>query len=631
MRQDYRYQAVSDEPVRSSKSIKKSTGSYYTPGHLANLITQDTIFKWLSERVSTTLRNIEDLDNLSSNKRYTLLNNVKCLTILDPAVGEGAFLLAAANWLRKIRVSLGDYESENNRKQSIVSDCLFGVDLSQGAIISCKNKISNWVNGEEKSNTKMNIRYGNSLFGYVKIPADQVTLSGDELDTFLHRKIHPRSSEKISNINYAAKPFHWGLEFQNVFLSENPGFDIIIGNPPYGSILGPIERPFIATMYPHNVGGGKIGTWNSAAHFLVRATSLMKEGAHLGFLVPNSFLRVKQFSKIREFLLNHTQLWKIVDEGSPFEDVTLEMVSLYCGMNESDGEHKISVESRRHGFERSNVLSSKVLKEGRVFSIYHDHIFSKILKKGQRGLLLAGRGRDIPKEHVSKKQTSKFKIPYITSGRSVQRYGLKTQHISYTDEWFLQNSALKDSFESEFLVATKNYRYPRCIMKPKGMIHGGGIVKINPLEDNVDLRALGLILNSRLVQKISIRYLTNYSQLTCCLNTGIMEDLPLVLPKNPKMYGNLFDVLSHLHSNQEEKISKSYIPALDRMADALVYSLYFGDDGFEQQVSKRGSDLYVTAQEPDIVKRINEILRNPVVKELEQLCDFPPTRKSRRY
>ncbi len=631
MRQDYSYQAVNDEAVRSTKSIKKSTGSYYTPGHLANLITQDSIFKWLSERVSSTIRNIEDLDGLSSNRRNTLLNNIKCVTILDPAVGEGVFLLAAANWLRKIRISLGDNDGEKNLRQSIVADCLFGVDLAPHAIITCKNKISNWINKEEKSNTKMNIRYGNSLVGYVKIPTSIETLSMNELDNSLLRTIHPRDPRKILNIYNAAKPFHWGLEFQNVFRSKNSGFDIVIGNPPYGSILGSIERPFITTLYPYNVGGGKSGTWNSAAHFLVRASSLMKEGAQLGFLVPNSFLRVKQFSKIRNFLLNHLNLWKIVDEGNPFEEVTLEMVSLYCGMTQGDGEHKIIVESRRYNLEQSNVLSSRVLEESRVFSIYHDHIFSKILERGQKGLLVAGRGRDIPKEHVRKKLTSKFKTPYITSGRSVQRYGLKTQHVYYTDDWFWQDSALKDSFENELLVATKNYRYPRCIMKPRGMIHGGGIVRITPLDYNVDLRTLGLILNSRLVKQISIRYLTNYSQLTCCLNTGIMEDLPLVLPKHPRVYRNLFDTLSQLHSDQKEKTNKEYIPALDRLADALVYSLYFGDDEFEQQVSKGRNDLSVTAQEPDIIKMVDEILENPVVKELEHLCNVPATRKSRRY
>jgi hypothetical protein len=289
------------------------------------------------------------------------------------------------------------------------------------------------------------------------------------------------------------------------------------------------------------------------------------------------------------------------------------------------------VESRRHDLDQSNVLSSQVLTESRVFPIYHDYILTKILKRGQKGLLVAGRGRDIPKEHVRKKQTSKFKTPYLTSGRSVQRYCLKVPYVFYTDDWFQRHSALKNSFENELLVATKNYRFPRCVLKSQGMIHGGGIVKITPLYHNADLHVLGLILNSKLVKQISIRYLTNYSQLTCCLNTGIMEELPLALPKRPQVYRELFDMLSHLHSNQNEISDRECILSLEKLADALVYSLYFGDERLEQRVSQEINDLCVTAQEQDVVKMIDEISNDSIVKEIERLGSFPASRKLRRY
>ena len=115
-------------------------------------------------------------------------------------------------------------------------------------------------------------------------------------------------------------------------------FEISLDTLGYMGILGMIERNHIATSFPFNVGGGRTGTWNSAAHFIVRAVSLMKNGGRLGFLVPNSILRVKQFKKTRDFILNQAGLWKIVDEGSPFDGVTLEMVSLFLRKDEmADG------------------------------------------------------------------------------------------------------------------------------------------------------------------------------------------------------------------------------------------------------------------------------------------------------
>ncbi len=630
MRHDSSYHSSSEGSLTARRAQKKSTGTFYTPEPLASMISHDTILAWLSGRSGERIRQINELESLETSKQKQLLNDIQEVSILDPAVGDGVFLATAGDWLSKILLKLGDNRSEKMRRSSIAKNNLYGVDLAKNAVSSCIQRIGKWSNIVTRSEL-INFKIGNSLVGLLGQENQEVDSTQEGLNNILSRMMSPRKTDQDLEDISKAHPLHWYMEFPTIFSGSTRGFDIVLGNPPYGSILGPIERLNISSMYMFSVGGGRTGTWNSAAHFLVRSISLMKKGAQLGFLVPNSFLRVKQFAKTRDFLLNHTRLWKIVDEGSPFDDVTLEMVSLFCEQAEVNGEYKINVESRRHGLEQSNVLSSRVLKESRVFPIYHDHILAKILKRGQKGLLVAGRGRDIPKEHVHKTQTSKFKTPYITSGRSVQRYGLKTKYIDYTDDWFQENSALKDSFENEFLVATKNYRYPRCILKPRGIIHGGGIVKITPLYSQPDLRVLGLILNSKLVKQVSIRYLTNYSQLTCCLNTGIMEDLPLLLPRQPQVYRDLFDSLSHLHSNQIESVDRGRIPILERLADALVYSLYLGDEGLEQRVSQGISDLHATAQEQDVVKMIDEILNDSIVKELERLGNFPASRKLRRY
>ena len=38
---------------------------------------------------------------------------------------------------------------------------------------------------------------------------------------------------RIEQIIQSLRPFHWELEFPDVFLQENPGFDLVIGNPPW--------------------------------------------------------------------------------------------------------------------------------------------------------------------------------------------------------------------------------------------------------------------------------------------------------------------------------------------------------------------------------------------------------------
>ena len=133
------------------------------------------------------------------------------------------------------------------------------------------------------------------------------------------------------DIHYGFGAFHWAKEFPEIFETQDSrGFDILIGNPPYGNILTEQEKKIIKIHYKDQVHGGRSGTWNIASVFVVRARAILKTGGQMGLLLPNSVLRVGQFSRTRRFISNHLKLWEIVDEGSPFDGVTLEMVSIFC-------------------------------------------------------------------------------------------------------------------------------------------------------------------------------------------------------------------------------------------------------------------------------------------------------------
>ncbi|MBE0527541.1 MAG: N-6 DNA methylase, partial [Candidatus Thorarchaeota archaeon] len=290
-----------------SRTQKKKLGSFYTPPHLAKLITYDSLDSWLHNR--------SDID------RKSQLELVQNLKILDPSVGAGVFLIATANWLDSTRQRLGDKLGTKKRRELIVCNSLFGVDIEDIAVTSCRSEIIRWFSpkaDEQRTiidSVNANIRQGNSLTSY-----------------------------------------NWTKNFSKIITRKNSGFDIILGNPPYGNILNKDERDFIQTNYPFNVGGNRAGTWNSAAHFIVRASMLLRQDGELAFLIPNSILRVKQFRKTRQFLLEHLKLWKIVDEGSPFDDVTLEMVTIFCAKKKHENDFDVKVESRRPGFEQKNSV-----------------------------------------------------------------------------------------------------------------------------------------------------------------------------------------------------------------------------------------------------------------------------------
>jgi len=622
MRQESSYHALNEETVLSARSIKKDTGTYYTPEELAYLISIDAILAWVSGNTTPRVQRIEDLNTLTVDERVGLIEKLDQMRIMDPSAGEGVFLLASAEILNEALAVLGDDRTESERRRSIVTKNLYGVDLSSHGTRTTGRELCTWASMDYAPN----ILQGNSLLGFLEEPEIR-----RDLDTQLLLDIGRSEDSSLKRELEKTSSFHWVSQFSDVFSGRDSGFDVIVGNPPYGSILGMIERCHISSSYSFNVGGNRTGTWNSAAHFIVRAVSLLKNGGQLGFLVPNSILRVKQFTKTREFILDNTELWKIVDEGSPFDGVTLEMVSLFMRKGEKVSKGSVKVESRRSGLRQSNVVELEVFKKAKVFPIYYDDFFERVQERSTRNQLIATRGRDIPKIHTRKQRETSYHIPYITSGRSVHRYVINEPYVTYTNDWLFQDRALTDSYENELLVATKNFRYPRCVLKPPGIVHGGGIVKIVPQYGDANLRVLGLILNSRVVRNICIRYLTNYSQLTCCLNTGIMEELPLILPTHDRVYSTLFDNLSQHYS-----VSNNPEPVLERVADALVYSLYLEEDNrlegmINERLEEEASNQVLRVVDKEILGEVSHILETRAVRELERLSNFPPSEKSLRY
>jgi hypothetical protein len=101
--------------------------------------------------------------------------------------------------------------------------------------------------------------------------------------------------------------FHWELEFEDVFTRANPGFDAIVGNPPFagkntiasGHTLAYPE--WLKTLHP-----GAHGNADLAAHFFRRAFALLRRGGAFGLIATNT---------IRQGDTRETGLARIVADG----------------------------------------------------------------------------------------------------------------------------------------------------------------------------------------------------------------------------------------------------------------------------------------------------------------------------
>lgn len=123
-------------------------------------------------------------------------------------------------------------------------------------------------------------------------------------------------------------PFHWQLEFPEVFFEDqeprpNPGFHAVLGNPPYdvlsekeiGRDLSHVKEFYrFWTLYQPSF----VGKNNLYKLFVCKALDLLTEGGRLGFITPMPILGDEQASGVRKEILRTGAFTKI--EAFPQKD-----------------------------------------------------------------------------------------------------------------------------------------------------------------------------------------------------------------------------------------------------------------------------------------------------------------------
>ena len=84
-------------------------------------------------------------------------------------------------------------------------------------------------------------------------------------------------------------PFHWEIEFPEVFERENPGFDAVVGNPPFAgknSVAAanvPVYPDWLKEMHEESHGASDL-----VAHFFRRAFNLIRDRGTFGLIATNT-------------------------------------------------------------------------------------------------------------------------------------------------------------------------------------------------------------------------------------------------------------------------------------------------------------------------------------------------------
>lgn len=286
------------------KSKRKSDGVFYTPKFITKYMIQNTIGKLCFEQKNKL--SINDSDFVYDKKRKKniteeLLNKLGKyrqwllqITICDPACGSGAFLNQALDFLILEHRYIDELQSKlfgssivfTDFENSILENNLFGVDINEESVEIAK--LSLWLRtakpGRKLSDLSNNIKCGNSI-------VDKV-ISG------------------VENI------FVWEKEFFEIFSQKN-GFDVIIGNPPYGAKFTTLEKEFYKKEYPNSTEG-KVDSYRI---FIEKSIKITNENGLISLITPNTFLYNLQSLSIRKLIIENTSIYDAVElRKNIFED-----------------------------------------------------------------------------------------------------------------------------------------------------------------------------------------------------------------------------------------------------------------------------------------------------------------------
>jgi type I restriction-modification system DNA methylase subunit len=315
--------------VEKSKNKRKKEGIFYTPRYITKYIVENTLgelckqkkeeLKIIKQEFTPTKRKANKKQLLAKLDAYRdwLLQ----LTICDPACGSGAFLNQALDFLiaehrtiDELKANLfGDALVLTDLDNDILEHNLFGVDINEDAVEIAR--LSLWLRtakkGRKLCNLSNNIKCGNSIIN----------------DSSIAGK----------------KAFNWKKEFEEVF--EKDGFDVVIGNPPYGAKFNENEKEFFKKSFKTSTEG-KIDSYRI---FFEKAFALTRLNGLISYITPNTFLYNIQSTPLRRHILANLTITDAVElRKNIFEDAPDVVPVILVLLNQKNKEYSFRARVALH-------------------------------------------------------------------------------------------------------------------------------------------------------------------------------------------------------------------------------------------------------------------------------------------
>lgn len=349
----------------------KDKGAYYTPKEIVRYMCRQSLVAYLvtdiedeskKQQVADFVRNydVELLGGNQSDFAQFIDDRLKEVKICDPAIGSGAFPMGLLKELFLCRGAIENFSNAADIKRHIIQKNIYGVDYERGAVDIARLRF--WLTlvvDEETPHTLPNLDFkimqGNSLFewyegvdlrGIVGEVGDTITFREKTnnptfikkwLDQYFETNNHeerirlrgkisgavegliesnnPALRDKLFDLDIAANNcfFLWHTWFNDVFkrAEGNGGFDIVIGNPPYGAKLDDVQKKVLKSLYQTTqtlkdknnksltVQKGSMDTYTM---FIELAYNIMRINGCMTMIVPISLTSSDSLSGVHNIL-----------------------------------------------------------------------------------------------------------------------------------------------------------------------------------------------------------------------------------------------------------------------------------------------------------------------------------------
>ena len=558
---------ISGENLVKKQTRRKKEGVFYTPNYITKYIVENTVGTLCTEKKNELKLNNLEIDktyfkktrNSLSKKGKQLfdkLENYKewllSLKILDPACGSGAFLNQALNFLINEHNFIIDLETDLRKGQlslfdidtAVLENNLYGVDINEESVEIAK--LSLWLKTAKKerklTDLSEHIKCGNSLI-------EDPEIAGE-------------------------KAFDWNKEFPEIM--QNGGFDVVIGNPPYGAKFSKNETEYFSNKFIH-----QSYQLDSFLLFTEMIKNWLKEGGFAGYIMPNTWLSSLFGSKIRKYILYNFRLKCLVHYNFfVFNDATVETDTYILQNSKPNGNSLINfttIEKDKLELKKQIMQEEWIILKGKPINIYETENARKIKQKlsnlktlGNIVQIVQGTkpfqiGKGKPKQtqetlklkpFVSETKKDDTFLPLIR-GNLISKYSIQWKNnywISYGD--WLAEPRYSAKFESkEKLLIRQTGDSLIVAYDDQQFVARDNLYIIRDGSHKLDMKGLLAILNSRFLNWYFQNLINpERGKAMAQVKRGHLQNLPIITANLNNLSKNS-DIMLSLNKQKQEKIN----------------------------------------------------------------------------